>query len=474
MLKRTGFVFAAFLALANVSYAWPLGMEGYWHGVVKMNRGVFHINMTISKTPDGAFQAQYDNTDLGLYNANFKNVSIKGSDLHAEPEFGGEVNLHLDWLGQTLVGTGKTPIETYPIEMKRGKDFILPRLNIFGGIQTNYRYRVPEKTNDGLETADLRNEKGDVKLVEEGVGTILSLGLDRVHSLLVLRHGKVVLDEYFYGYQPEDKQQIYSVTKSVFATLFGMAQDQGLLNVSQKLYDLFPEYRKEKSWQKKKNKITVGMLLSMVSGFDRDDLANMAVVNPMTLTPDWVSYCLELPVVHEPGTFWAYNGTSLHPLSFLIAEKSGKSIPEFAQTYLYNPLGIYSPDWGRGPHSITRVDTFHSLSARDMAKLGQLYLNKGQWNGKQVLSAQWVEQATAFHAKTTFNFWHQAFDYGYLWYSTPVSYHGKNITAYFADGWGGQYIWYVPDLDLVTVMTAGNGDSVKEFDFFEKYIVNAF
>ena len=327
---------------------------------------------------------------------------------------------------------------------------------------------------DGLETADLRADKADLSRIEEGVGAVLDLGLDRVHSLVLLRHGKLVLDEYFYGYGPQDKQQLFSVTKSVFSTLFGIAQDQGLLNVSQKLYDFFPEYHSQRGWQRKKKQVTLGMLLSMTSGFACDDIGSPSTHAGMTQSQDWVSYCLALPLSHDPGTTWSYNGTSLQPLSFLLAERSGESISQFAREYLYGPLGIVGDNWVRGPRQITEVDAGHWLSARDMAKLGQLYLNRGLWNGKRILSEQWVEQATQRHAATNINFFHGNFDYGYLWYSTPVSWHGKNINTFFADGWGGQYIWLVPDLDLVAVMTAGNGSLEGEFRFFEKYIVNAF
>lgn len=474
MFKSKLFWVAVLLGAMVGFFCFQRGPEGYWYGFMNTDKGNFRINLEVELSSDGTYRAHYDNLDDGAYNKSLQRVSFVGSAFHGEFDPDGIVDLRLDRWRQSLKGAAKWRGNTSFVELKRGKKFLLPRLNLLGTTQMGYRYQVPQKFPDGLETADLRADKADLSRIEEGVGAVLDLGLDRVHSLVLLRHGKLVLDEYFYGYGPQDKQQLFSVTKSVFSTLFGIAQDQGLLNVSQKLYDFFPEYHSQRGWQRKKKQVTLGMLLSMTSGFACDDIGSPSTHAGMTQSQDWVSYCLALPLSHDPGTTWSYNGTSLQPLSFLLAERSGESISQFAREYLYGPLGIVGDNWVRGPRQITEVDAGHWLSARDMAKLGQLYLNRGLWNGKRILSEQWVEQATQRHAATNINFFHGNFDYGYLWYSTPVSWHGKNINTFFADGWGGQYIWLVPDLDLVAVMTAGNGSLEGEFRFFEKYIVNAF
>jgi CubicO group peptidase (beta-lactamase class C family) len=264
------------------------------------------------------------------------------------------------------------------------------------------------------------------------------------------------------------------VTKSVFTTLFGIAQDQGLVNVNQKLYDLYPEYRSKSGWDPKKNDITLGMLLCMDSGFACDNLADSCATD-IYKTHDWLGYTLSLPLNHVPGQHWTYNGTSLIPISNWIAEKSGMSIADYAQKYLEGPLGIQPHYWETGPNGITRVDASHYMTPREMLKLGVLYLNNGKWNGKRIVSKKWVAQATIPQAAKDQT---RNFEYGYLFWLKSMTFGKRTVPIIEANGWGGQYIFIVPDFDLVCVMTAGNYQMgsffTMEEDFFKKYVMAAF
>ncbi len=339
-----------------------------------------------------------------------------------------------------------------------------------------YKYKVPAKLSDDWEVADFRGEKIDLNKLSLGVDKILKGEIADVHSLLVFRHGKLVLEEYFNGSKAQDTHKLYSCTKSVFSALYGIAQDQGLLKLKQKVYDLYPEARSRAGWDKKKNKITVAMLLSMTSGLGCDDSGASVpdCSDSMKKTSDWLAFCHDLPLAHSAGTTWTYNGACLVLLSNKIAEKSGMSFVQYASKYLLDPLGIKGHSLIVGPNGVTGVDTGFEWTPRDMGKFGQLFLNQGMWKGKRILSRAWIKDSTTIHAPKG-----EAFggDYGYLWYVTKMKYRGKMVKEYQASGYSGQHIVVCHDADLVCVMTAdGKGNAIyhQEDDLFENYILGCF
>lgn len=340
-----------------------------------------------------------------------------------------------------------------------------------------YVYKVPAKLTDGWKTGDLREQKADLDKVSRGINQILLGLIPDVHGLVVARHGKIMLEEYFQNYTGDYAHPLFSCTKSVFSTVYGIAQDQGLLSLDQKIFDLYPEGRSKTGWDTQKDKITVGMMLSMTSGLDCDDVgvgtANCGAA--MGQSKDWLSFIFALPMSsHEPGTFWRYNGCCLSLLSNLIAQKSGMSFPDYAKKVLLEPLGIKDDSWVTGPNGVNRVDYGLTWKPRDMAKLGQLYLNKGLWKGKRIVSADWVKDASTIHAPPGTSFGHS---YGYLWHIKTMMWKGKPIQIFYANGYSGQAIFVSPDADVVCVMTAGSGDAdiySMEENLFENSILGSF
>lgn len=344
-----------------------------------------------------------------------------------------------------------------------------------GKPKSAYKYRVPQSLSDGWKVEKLQKMKMDAKTITLGVQAILDGTLPDIRSLMVLRHGRLLLDEYFGGFSVNDRMPLYSETKSVFSTVYGIAQDKGLLDVDQKVADLYPDARKNPGWDSRKDDITVGMLLSMTSGFDCDDAGvwdSHACNAAMVQSADWPAYCLSLPISHPPGQTWTYNGTCLTILSNLIAQKCGMSFQEFSDKNLFGVLGIQGSVWKMGPNGVAKVDEGLSWTPRDMAKLGQLYLDKGMWNGKRVVSQKWVESATTPQAPQRQAWGH---DYGYLWHVQTMHRGGETIQVFYANGYNGQDIFVVPQDDLVCVMTGGNNDlnMGMEVEFFEKWILAA-
>ncbi|HEY5037457.1 MAG TPA: serine hydrolase [bacterium] len=479
MLKRIPLLVSLLLfltILALVIFVSRQSPVGYWYGYITNEFGKSRVSLVVEKLVDGSFSAR----TIGIeenYGWTLNNVSVTRKSFHAEVESNGIIDLSLNGVGHSLNGTWKIEGKTFVLDLNRGKDFFLPRVDFLDNPVTDYTYSIPKKMSDAWETADIQTVDGDPKKIEDAVRQVLQLGNFNIHSLLVVRHGKLVLDEYFYGYGPGDEHPLASVTKSVFSTLFGIAADQGLLKPEQKLYDFFPDYRSKPGWQANKEKITLGMLLSMTSGFACEDWANQpnACMFEMVKSPDWTDFCLTYPLGHVPGQHFAYCSSCLIPLGVLLTQKCGLSVADFAQKYLYDPLGIQAHHWHLGPNKVHLVGSGHWLRPRDMAKLGLLYLNKGKWNGKQIVSQKWVEEATSIQA---INDEPRTFEYGYLWWINKVALPGRDITVYYASGSGGQDIFVAPELDLVCVLTGGNFKDNEEggqaFGIFKDYILSAF
>lgn len=338
-----------------------------------------------------------------------------------------------------------------------------------------YHYGVPRQLADGWPVGDLRKAKLDAGPITQGVSEIRGGKIPAMHSLLILRHGKLLLEEYFNGFTGNSRHPLFSCTKSVFSTVYGIAQDQGLLSLDEKITDLYPASA-DKGWGKDKADITIGSLLSMTSGLDCNDVG-MGSDNcgaAMGESKDWLGFCFSRPVAHPVGTFWMYNGCCLSLVSNLIAQKSGMNFPDYAKKVLLRPLDIPDDSWVTGPGGINRVDYGLEWKARDMAKLGQLYLNHGIWKGKRIVSEAWVKDATSLHCKPGTAFGHS---YGYLWHLKDMKYKGKSVTVFYANGYQGQAIFVSPEADLVCVMTAGSNDNLiysMEEGFFAEKVLGSF
>ncbi len=444
-------------------------LAGYWQGSMKGEEGQpdGRLSVILNTDSQGVYHASiiFDNSDLAGFSTTQPALSARDGVLRADYD-NANLEIKLDAESPELSGTIHAWGKTRTFTLKRGKDFRFPRLDAEGKTLTQYAYQPPADLKDGLKPGDLRKNKTAFPEITGSMNQILDRTFPDIHSLLVARHGKLVMEDYFYGYGPQDPHALFSVTKSVFSTLFGITRDKGRLSLDQKLYDFYPDYRAAKDWDPRKDKITLGMMLDMTSGFQCDNLADSCAIGAV-LSKDWLGYVLNLPLNHDPGTHWTYNGTSLLALSSLLVQKNGMTVPDFCQKYLEEPLGLKSHPWESGPNGIVKVDTGHWLTPREMMKLGLLYLNQGLWNGKRVLSKDWVQQASSKQAAD--------FDYGYLFWLKSAPVDGKTIPYYEANGWGGQYIFIVPQADLVCVMTAGNYRMgvyfAMEEEFFKRYIL---
>ncbi len=289
----------------------------------------------------------------------------------------------------SLVGEGKA----YPVTLRRGDDFLHPG----NGRETNsYAYEPPRNLSDGWEPGDLRLTRTDLPPIERAVRDILEEKFPDVHGLVAVKDGKLVLEEYFYGYGPRDAHPVQSITKPIFSLLFGIAEAQGLCQTSQKIYDFFPSYRREPGWDARKDRTTLGNLLTMTSGLGCDDSKDSKDCSwSMVESPDWLDFSLSLPLNGEPGSHFAYCGACLTPLQAILEKQSGLKLPDYAKKFLFDPLGIKAPPWWEGPLGSHSPAFGLALTPRDMAKIGLLVLRKGNWKGRQVVPEKWIGESTS-------------------------------------------------------------------------------
>jgi CubicO group peptidase (beta-lactamase class C family) len=298
-----------------------------------------------------------------------------------------------------------------------------------------------------------------VRLLEFVQETRLNL-----HSLLVIRHGYLVMEAYFYPFQPDLKHGLESCTKSVTAALIGVAIREGLIRgVHQPVLDFFPG-RRMAARDRWKETMTLRHLLAMTSGLDwRESLpysSNQNTLTQMYQSHDWVQFVLDRPMAAEPGAQFTYNGGDSHLLSAILQQATGMSTLSFAQARLFQPLGIAEVCWPTDPQGITIGEGELELTPRDMAKFGYLYLRGGIWEGQPVVPTEWVSASVERHSEAEA---HRG--YGYQWWILPTR-------GYTALGWGGQYIWVLPEQDLVVVATGGLEDTLPE-QLVERFILPA-
>lgn len=439
---------------------WCAPVTGTWEGVIGKGTHQFRVAFVFQGN-----KGEYHNIDDGIQGEPMTLESLGDGSFRAKTRGGGRLEVKPVASGKLLVGNftqGAGPDSqqslvgeaSYPVTLRQGEDFLRPRLLPDGRDQTDYQYTPPPEEGDGWKVGDLNETQAKTE-IERIVQKILRHQYPYIHSLLLVKDGKLVLDEYFYGYGPGDPHPIQSITKDVFSLLFGIADGQGLCGPDQKLFDFFPSYRSRPGWEVAKDGITLESLLTMTSGLGCDDFKDSNSCSwKMFSSPDWLEFSLSLPIEGKPGSHFAYCGACLNPLAAIVEKQSGLSVTAFAQTNLFGPLGIQTPTWWEGPLG------FHSpafglvLKPRDMAKIGLLVLQKGKWNGRQVVPEKWIEESTAPHVPASMA--GKKADYGYLWWERNVIHHGEKLRVLDAWGVGGQHIFIVPALDMVCVMTGGN------------------
>lgn len=287
------------------------------------------------------------------------------------------------------------------------------------------------------------------------------------HSIMVLRHGKVVAEGWWNPYRPDLHHTMYSVSKSFTATAVGFAVAEKKISVDDKVISFFPNEVPNYN-DATLASLRIKDLLSMSAGQQPDP------TGPVVISDNWTRTFLSTPILKQPGSEFLYNSAATYMLSAIVQQVTGQKILDYLQPRLFQPLGIAGIDWEVSPQGVNTGGWGLRLKTEDMAKFGQLFLQKGIWKGKQILPTAWIEEAStmkimqnpkATQAEKDSSDWLQGYGYQ-MWRSRNNSYRG--------DGAFGQYILVLPEKDAVIIITSETDNMQTELNLVWKYLLPAF
>ena len=315
----------------------------------------------------------------------------------------------------------------------------------------------------------------------------------KIHAVVVIRHGKLVYETYRSGsdngwrseprvvaYSAQAKHDMYSVSKSVVSLLAGIAIDRKrIANVEEPMFSFFADSAALQTPQK--DAISLRHLLTMTSGLaweeavpyddDRNDETRMVnSVNPYR-------FVLAKPSLHDPGARWNYSGGDTQLLGGIVQRATGRFLADFAKETLFDPLGITDFQWMKMPaNGEFAADSGLRLRPRDMAKIGQLVLDEGMWNGRQIVSQEWIDESTRTHV-TGVDATYDSIGYAYQWWTDHMKVGDRDISWISGQGYGGQRLYIVPVYDLVVAITAGHyadkSQDEASFNILDKFVLAA-
>jgi CubicO group peptidase (beta-lactamase class C family) len=447
-----------------------------WRGTVNPLEQRISFYLQVDRSSSGGLSAFIRNPEANLFRRRTWDVQVNdGAVLLSNQDQRLEGRLdrenHLLWLG---VLDGQPPLAFSRRDRSTAVGFY-PRATT-----SEYAYQVPIAENDGWKVGSLSDAGLDPSRISELVQKILAAAPSlsnpvNIHSLLIARHGKLVLEEYFYGYDKNRAHDMRSASKTYASVLVGMAHDHNpTFGPDSAVYPLFKKYEPFSNWDQRKAKMKVRDLLQMTTGYycdDSDDAAPGAEDNVQNQNkqPDWYKYTLDLPMASEPGGDLAvYCSIDSNLAMGTVRQVTGEWLPDFFNHHFAKPLGITSYFMNLMPTGEAYGGGGLQLRPRDELKLGQLYLSGGVWNGQRILSEQWVRESLSLRAH-----FQQRMDidvdhgYGYGWHTRPVRVGGRVVRHYFAAGNGGQLVIVIPDLDMVVVMNGGDYAEARKFFRFE-------
>ena len=338
-----------------------------------------------------------------------------------------------------------------------------------------YHYRPPADLHDGIAVGDIAKSELGVVTANKIVGAILAGTYKDVHSVLLYQRGKLVMEEYFYGYSAQRPHQLRSATKSIVSALAGIAIDQGAIPGVNETVLPQMRYSSYENPNPGKAAITLRDFLSMSSGLDCNDHSSTSPGREVVIDDksDWVKATLDLPMINAPGTKAYYCSGGVAVVGRRIENAVHMPLPEFARANLFEPLGMTQNDW-KWNYDLTNSNKEFAqihLRPRDMLKLGLLFAGGGRWHGKQIISESWVHASLADHSHVDNT------SYGYFWWrpwlnvETPTG--SQHVDLIAAQGNGGQKIYLVPQYGLVAVFTGGayNAESTPPNTIMAKIIL---
>lgn len=492
------------VAVARRKYASPVILKSRgkdrWTGEVVPLKDEFTLYLVLNRRPDGSLGAVIRNPD--------RNIGIEWRLDRLERE-GNRLKL----IGKTSDRPGAWPVKDQGLETVVAEGVYHPQLNRmsfyferggtydFAPITSNpasgfharenkpYQYKTPVAEDDGWPIGTLEEAGMSPESIGEMVRYIstpfTSLEDPYVHGILVARHGKLVLEEYFYGFHRGKPHDTRSASKSLTATLVGAAILNGAkLDPSTRVYDLLYNGAPPKDMDQRKKEVTVEHLLNMASGYDCDDRAYPfrpgGEETLWALDTDFYKHTLNLPMDSRPGEKVAYCSINPNLLGAVLTAATKQPLTNLFQDLIAEPLQIRRYHMRLQPTGEPYMGGGIYWLPRDFLKIGQLMHNDGVWNGKRILSKEWVRRASTPMVKIMTRGSTNCVpgstptlclrQYGYLWWHLDFPYKGRTVHGYYAGGNGGQSVTVIPELDMVVATWAGNYTSLVGLKVQEELI----
>ena len=351
----------------------------------------------------------------------------------------------------------------------------------------SYSYTIPPSNGDGWAVGHLDDHNFDSALIIAMMDRIHDASFPGIDSMAIVRNDTLVLSEQLrheldrfdpWGNNSDvEKHVLHSTSKSVTSALIGIAIDQGYVADTDVLfYDLF-SYGSYDFWDGRKASMTLADALTMRLGLQWDEWTEPYGTPNNSLTiltennNDLAKALLDLPMINDPGTDYVYNTAASIALGQALENAVGVPMEDFAETHLFLPLQITTASWGMTGNNLPNGGSGLFLKTRDMVKFGLLFINNGVWQGQQLISAAWVARSVEPHVSLNWSF---TAGYGYQWWIDDFVVAGERIRSYSTRGYGGQYIFCVPDRQLVVAFTGhnyGEPESGQVFDLMRDYIL---
>ena len=453
----------------GVEYASPVHLapagDGNWQGEIVPLRDSVTVYLSIVQASGGKLSAFLRNPEFNLGRGRLLDVVTNGN----------AVSLVFAKTGQTLLKGRFDPQKKILALNFQNRLLLFSRSSPESGVLPRrgrqYRYREPTDAGDGWKVGTL----AEVAIDEETIsGLVAQLSATQpgpdtpyIDSLLIARHGRLVLEEYFNGVGRDTPHSLRSASKTFTAMVFGAAIAHGVnLSPDTRVLPLFPEYGATARPDPRKDHITAGNLMSMTSGLACDDddensPGNEDTMQNQTAERDWYRYILDLPMVASPGSKAAYCSGGVNLAGGVIAKAAHRPFLDQFNEYLAQPLGISRYYANLTPSGDMYGGGGLMVRPRDALKFGQLYLGGGVWKGRRLIGKEWVEQSTSMHSKM-----HADSTYGYNWWLFKLHVGDRVYDEWEAGGNGGQFIDVIPALDLVVGTT---GSSYGRFDLWYQF-----
>jgi CubicO group peptidase (beta-lactamase class C family) len=470
------------VVVTGTEYASPVVLrrdgQQRWTGTVVPVEDEMTMYLLIRKRPDGTLGAFLRNPERNL-----------GRQLRVDriETVGSEVRMIGKWNGngpERVLGSGMLNDDGFSLFLPgRGGTFDFRKLGEReysdfyprGRPTGSYSYAPPPDLGDGWETSTLTRMGLSQDTITSFMRTMVNLPMDslssqQLHAVLIARHGKLVLEEYFHGENRDKTHETRSAAKSITSTLAGAAiHARKGVTLASPVYAVMNGGRFPDTIEPRKRRITLEHLLSMSSGIDCDDSndnspGNESAIIDQTDEPDYYRLILRLGTIREPAEKAVYCSINTHLAGGVLKNASGRSLPDLFSELVARPLGIDSYYLPLTPTRDVYMGGGVRLTARSFAKVGQVYLDSGVWKGKRILDASYVKNAaTSRYARSGMH-------YGLAWWVADYPFRGETVQAFFAGGNGGQTVIVIPRLDMVVTFYGANYQDAATFIPQRQYV----